>query len=269
MNNISPLYIDRYKSGLLIRDVFFAQVGQSVPREGVDVLFYLQASVPKFKGIDFFTSIIDLRKEEIALFHDINKGFRYEIRRASEKELFKTFFCKPTHIQLEEFFIFYDLFAASRKLPAVNRKKLKALNDKGAIQLGWVCDPERGQSAGTEWVSAHAYVVDKQRTRLYHSATFVGDIQKDRQRMGRANKLLHWQAILHFKSQGIIIYDMGGISMGKRLKPIDDFKRSFGGQLVREYNYFEQVTHRGALLVFILKIKRILISLCNLHFGNK
>lgn len=249
----APLYIDRRKTGLRVRDVFFAEHARQLPPGKVDLLYFLQSPVATPRSTDFYTSLIDLRQDEDALLEGINKGVRYEIRRARDKDGLQASFCAPDQGQLDAFFAFYDAFAASRELTLANRDKLSALRAAGALQLAWIADPA---AVDASWLCAHAYIVDGRRTRLYHSASPVGEAATaDRQRIGRANKLLHWQALQHFKAAGVDCYDMGGISMGEALKAIDDFKRSFGGELVKEFNRIEAASLRGRLALALLAVK--------------
>ncbi len=249
----TPLHIDRRKAGLRVRDVFFAEDARQLPPGGADLLYFLQSPVATPRSTDFYTSLIDLRQDEEALLEGINKGVRYEIRRARDKDGLQAAFCKPDASQFARFVAFYDAFAASRELGLANRDKLVALRAAGALELAWIPDPAAAEAA---WLCAHAYIVDGRRTRLYHSASPTGEAATaDRQRIGRANKLLHWQALQHFKAAGIACYDMGGISMGEALKAIDDFKRSFGGELAREFNRIEAASLRGRLALALLALK--------------
>lgn len=251
----APLYIDRRKAGLRIRDVFFTARTHTHNAASVDLLYFLQSPTPEPGATDFYTSLIDLRESDTALFDGMHKTVRYETRRARDKDGLASVFCDPPPSKQTAFFEFYDAFASSRGLPPVNRTKLVALSQAGALRLAWVPDPSRAAD-GSFWLCAHAYIVDGQRARLYHSASPSGEqASSDRQRIGRANKLLHWDAIQHFKSQGFTCYDMGGISMGETLKAIDDFKRSFGGELVREFNCVEAVSLKGRLALALLKLK--------------
>jgi lipid II:glycine glycyltransferase (peptidoglycan interpeptide bridge formation enzyme) len=59
--------------------------------------------------------------------------------------------------------------------------------------------------------------------------------------IGNANRLMVWQAINYAKEKGIKEFDMGGYYTGKKKdsqkERINNFKRSFGGELVIHYNY--------------------------------
>jgi lipid II:glycine glycyltransferase (peptidoglycan interpeptide bridge formation enzyme) len=49
------------------------------------------------------------------------------------------------------------------------------------------------------------------------------------------NRYLHWSEIGRYRAEGIETYDLGGIGDGSN--SIARFKLSFGGAVVREYNY--------------------------------
>lgn len=247
----SPLYIDRTRFGLRLRDLFFAD-GQGLPSAGVDLIHAVQSPTPGAGATDFHTSLIDLGHDEARLLEGISKGFRYEIRRAADKDGLLTQFSAvldaPT---LARFADHYDAFAAGKGIARANRTKLAALAARQALVLATVTEPE-GNGPG-RWLAAHLYLVDGRRARLYHSASAAAD-GAERQRVGRANKLLHWRALLHFKAEGFTTYDMGGISMGETLKAIDDFKQAFGGELTREYNCLLPVTWKGWMALRLLRL---------------
>lgn len=240
---------DRRKWGIRIRDVFFAKAGTPVSGRGADLLFHLQSDTPGADGTPFYTSVIDLGQDEQALFEGMHKSFRYEIRRAQDKDALACHIAAPTPSELDAFFAFYDAFAQARGLPGANRAKLSGLNALGLISLADVRDAQ-GQC-----LAAHLYLQAPQRARLYHSAGQQGE-QADRQRVGRANKLLHWKALQHFQALGLKEYDMGGLGMSEAMKALDQFKQQFGGQTVLEYNRIEAASLRGQVLLGLMRLRR-------------
>jgi hypothetical protein len=81
------------------------------------------------------------------------------------------------------------------------------------------------------------------RVRLIRSASLFRETgHEERQKIGRANRLLHFHDILLFQQEGLGLYDLGGYYPDKaplnaELKRINEFKESFGGQLKSEANY--------------------------------
>ncbi len=248
-----PLYIDRTKFGLRLRDLFFSD-GQGLPSQGIDLIHAVQSPTPRDGATDFYTSLIDLGRDEAQLLDSISKGFRYEIRRAADKDGLLVQFVEALDAgMLARFAAHYDAFAAGKGLAPTNRAKLAALAARRALTLAIVGEPSGDGVA--PWLAAHLYLVDGRRARLYHSASVAGE-GPERQRIGRANKLLHWRALQHFKAAGLSTYDMGGISMGEALKAIDDFKQAFGGELTREYNCLLPVSWKGRLALRLLRLAR-------------
>jgi lipid II:glycine glycyltransferase (peptidoglycan interpeptide bridge formation enzyme) len=67
--------------------------------------------------------------------------------------------------------------------------------------------------------------------------------------------MLHWKDILEFKKKGYSIYDFGGLALKDDpvLANIDRFKKSFGGTIVQEYEFYQPRTLLGKILLSIIK----------------
>jgi hypothetical protein len=66
--------------------------------------------------------------------------------------------------------------------------------------------------------------------------------------VSRANSLIHWQNFQTFSRQGIHYFDFGGWYTGSTdiyLLGINAFKKSFGGNVVREFDCEQPVTLKG------------------------
>ncbi len=87
------------------------------------------------------------------------------------------------------------------------------------------------------------------RVRLLHSASkiySITDEPSEKAMIGRANRLLHFSDMQRFKELGYEIYDFGGYAHqtnDNMLIGINNFKDSFGGQLVEESNYQSILKH--------------------------
>jgi len=59
--------------------------------------------------------------------------------------------------------------------------------------------------------------------------------------LGHSDRLIIWEAIKYSKEKGMITFDMGGYYTGEKpdaqKESINDFKKSFGGELVTHYIY--------------------------------
>ena len=88
------------------------------------------------------------------------------------------------------------------------------------------------------------YITDGFRARLLYSASHFRSYDKNyRALIGRANRFLHWEDMVHLKKYGMSIYDMGGIGANS----IAGFKKGFGGTEVTEYGRYEPRTLLGKL----------------------
>jgi lipid II:glycine glycyltransferase (peptidoglycan interpeptide bridge formation enzyme) len=146
---------------------------------------------------------------------------------------------------------FFDAFASVKGIGLANRRKLELLAQAESLVLSFSIVTEKAD----QWYSAHAYICDGTRARLLYSAGNVTlEDSEERKVQGRANKLLHWNMIEHFKAQHFAEYDLGGISKSEVLRAVDDFKLGFGGREVVEYNCLVGITLVGKVtaLVFFL-----------------
>jgi lipid II:glycine glycyltransferase (peptidoglycan interpeptide bridge formation enzyme) len=92
-----------------------------------------------------------------------------------------------------------------------------------------------------------------------HSASLFRsyDDNLHRNLIARANRLLHWEDIKYFRDLKYLIYDFGGIDLdlsNKETKTIGEFKKGFGGQIVKEYKSFVPVTAKGLICLIYRKI---------------
>jgi hypothetical protein len=113
-------------------------------------------------------------------------------------------------------------------------------------------------SVGGQPLVMHAYLQDKTigRVALWKSASHFRTLegaegQQQRNLIGRANRLLHFSDMKHLRNDGFEIYDLGGYAPDTddlALKRINDFKDSFGGELVEESNYLSAGTRAAMRL---------------------
>jgi hypothetical protein len=233
------------KGMLKVRDLYFAA---SAPAPaGEDIQSLVQAASGPRGAQPFYTSVVDLRLDETALMARMRTNFAYEIRRAGQRDgLSCPVWNTPDDACIGRFCAFYAGFATARQLRAANAHKLALLARTGSLAIAAVF----ATGAPEVWLAAHVYLCDGRRARLLYSAGNVAQAQAaQRQLVGRANKLLHWEAMRHFRAAGYAEYDLGGISKSEQLAAIDDFKNGFGGAEAVEYNALVGVTLLGKLAV--------------------
>lgn len=184
----------------------------------------------------------------------ISKNTRYKIQRAEREGFAPRLVMDPTIAEGSLFADYYDTFAQHKGLAPCNRPKVKALCESSALLLSSVAETD-GNLA-----SAHAYVKDSSlgRVRLLYSASHFRAMSDsgERNRVGRANRLLHWHEILTLKDFGFRLYDLGGIpldSSDREKNAIARFKLEFGGKLLIEYSGLVPTNVVGKLLLPIAR----------------
>jgi hypothetical protein len=180
----------------------------------------------------FRTLTVNLQQVEECILLQCTPNCRNEIRKGSKIGL--NFHAGPT-TQADANFIHH--FLSTKMLGRFSRDYLA---DPQALVCITSLDGTR--------LATHLYVASSQagRARLVYSAvadpTSIAspDGMSPQRLIGIANRFLHFSAILHFRAQGLSVYDFGGIGLEEndpKIKGINEFKRSFGGTEVIEYNY--------------------------------
>ena len=214
---------------------------------GADLLECLQlpAPIPGGQSSEFRTRILPLTLSLDQLLSGIDRDTRRDIRRAEDRDAFLTEAMPASGSALDDFFVFYDRFAAAKGLRKSDRTRLIKLAEGQALALS------RCRAAAGEILVAHAYVVCAGRARLLLSASTAGADSELRKMIGRANRLLHWRDIVRFKEERVDLYDLGGWSGASdpALARIDHFKAEFGGEIVVEYNFRGALSPLGSLVL--------------------
>jgi hypothetical protein len=241
--------------GIRVGDIYYGAAEQSPPR-GVDVIRHMQspAEIEGASCTACHTLVVDLGRPEADLLQGFKRGTRYKIRLAMEKDgIQERFWSGAGGSALDRFMESYDRFALDKRLPRANRPKLRELASAAALALS------SAEQADGEPIVWHAYVLAAERVRLLHSASSFRQHQdaQSRQRIGRANRYLHWRDMLHFKQAGILLLDMGGWYDGsedaERLR-INAFKEEFGGTLVKAFNTQTGITWKGKAAVRLARL---------------
>jgi lipid II:glycine glycyltransferase (peptidoglycan interpeptide bridge formation enzyme) len=217
---------------LRIRVIFFSKSPQK--KDIFNLVQYNQsASTSDLFGFwreKSVTKVISLRQKEEDIFKKFKKNTRYEINRAQKEGIsFRIL------ENLEEFVNFYNSFADSKKIPQMTLKHINNFKDYLIITVAVHNDDD---------LVMHAYLVDEEseRVRLLKSASLFR-YEKDPEKkylISMANRFLHYQDMLYFKSQNYQTYDLGGYACNNDNMDfirVNRFKDSFGGELIEESNY--------------------------------
>jgi lipid II:glycine glycyltransferase (peptidoglycan interpeptide bridge formation enzyme) len=217
----------------------------------VDIVREFQYSKKRMFSEEFYTLFIDLKETEEVIFSRFEKNTKYEINRAKQKDNITTV-TMDARSDKYTFYDFYNKFAVSKHLQAIDMEETDLLIDNNMFII-------RAAASNNEYMVLHSYVTANGRARLMQSASLFREScdVSYRNMTGRANRLLHWEDIRYFKSQGYLIYDFGGISTDvndKEKQAIARFKECFNGVKVKEYKSVVPITLKGLACILYKKI---------------
>jgi hypothetical protein len=209
----------------------------------------------------FYTLHLDLSQKEDQLLAAMRKNTSREIRQAESRDgLTCSFNAVPTDADLEAYAAFYDADRSTQAQEAMDRDRLRALRDAGLVHLAQVCDP-----AG-QVMAWHCLLCHQRSATVQLSSMVSPQHHADRTQaaaIGRANRWLFYQEFLHYKHQGMRVYDFNGWYAGiedeKRLG-INQFKEGFGGRIRYGFDCQQPVTLPGRAYLLLKAIRRRLFQ---------
>jgi hypothetical protein len=243
----SPVVTYR-KAQLRVAEVFFNGAGV----ETVDIVRHKFRASPISGTLNAtsYTLYLNLENSPKYLLAQMSRATRSQIRRAEREGFFYEFDSSPTRNWAEEFFDFYDSFAQSKHLTSsLDRRRIIGLLSQGALDLSRICSPDGRVLVWHANLRSGRYACC-----LYSASLFRLEIKSVAAYIGRANRLHHWYDMLRFRDEGFAIYDFGGWYPGNQnlaLLHVNCFKKSFGGELVRQYNCDQGITWKGALALWL------------------
>lgn len=231
----------------------------------VDWILYQQRSrpVPGSRSREFFNYVVDLTQSAERLREQLSKDTAYKIRRARERD---EVVCERRDPRdpavLDQFEAMYNPFAAARGLSALDRGHLNSMAAAGVLDLSVARD---AQGRVLVW---HANHRDHRRATQMHAPSVHWKLSDsaERNRVGRANRWLLWSDMMRYQEAGLTCFDFGGWYRGSTnavLLKINDFKKGFGGRIVREYVCERILTCKGWVIINtarLLKRARLLRS---------
>ena len=244
------------KKRILTKTIVFYQPIEQVLDEApdTDILIVHQSPTPSNTGYsrEFTTLHVDLHLDKKTITSGYNKTTRYQIRRARDRDdLTCLISFTPDRKLIDEFILFYDRVSAHREPTPCDFEYFSSLSKEKMLILSAVSD-----KSGTV-LARHALILASDRARLYKSASLdAGENKEKRALIGRANRLLHAEEIIHCKDAGLSLYDFGGISLSKsnrKLQGIDRFKMGFGGAIVTEFHCYVPMTILGWIASLYLR----------------
>jgi len=196
-----------------------------------------------WKCQEFYTLHLELNQSCDQLLRQLKSGTRHEILRARNKDgLVTRIDDRPTDDVVERFVEFYNQNTHFQKINTENCKHLVQLARLKSLTISSASNEVDGD------LGFHAYMVNGPRARLLLSVINHSNDHCERAQLGRANRMLHWQDICHFKSEGLSCYDLGGLYIkgeDHKLLQVARFKACFGGKLVKEYKCTKAMSLKG------------------------
>ena len=234
-----------YRSRFLTRgEVWFDNEPDDA--SSVDWIVYRQRShaVPGAQARYFYTFYIDLTRSYEELLARLNEDTAYKIRRARDRDRILCQCCDPRDpAVMDRFEQMYNPFAALKGLSPLDRARMESMAAAGVLDLSVAKDPQG------EALVYHANYRDRCRATALALPSLFRKLSDSAARnlIGRANRYLTWSDILRYKEQGLKGFDFGGWYPGTDpgMLKINDFKRGFGGRVLREYECEQILTLKG------------------------
>ena len=240
----------RYRSRFLTRGEVWFDNDPGETARTVDWILYRQRShpLPGMKARNFYTLLIDLSQPYEQLQAALQKGTADKIRRARERDKIACEFLDPRDpAVMDRFERMYNAFASIKGLAPLCRSRLEAMGAAGVLEISVAKDRE-GNS-----LLYHANYRDASRVALMELPSLYRTVPDSgtRNLIGRANRYLIWTEILRAKEAGLRFLDFGGWYSGTNpaMNKINEFKRGFGGRVVREFQCEAILTLRGWLVL--------------------
>jgi len=173
------------------------------------------------------TLIIDLEKSLSEIWKNMDKSScKYSIRRAQREGV-------KIHINR-----FYDEFCRIDKMFRSKKGLVPSFISPSFLRkYGTLFTIEYNRKI----LGGEFFVHDKDHMCWYIGASLRLHVnRKEATIIGHSNKLAIWEAIKYAKNKGIRFFDFGGYSLfpiNREHQGVNFFKKSFGGKLVKQYNY--------------------------------
>lgn len=174
------------------------------------------------------TIIINLKESYELIVSKFKNTVKQEIRKAQKEGIICCF-----KDDIDTFISFYNDFATLKNIYPINKSVIEQINKNIKTSYAY---------HNNKIIVAHSYIIDEEIgiARLYHSASVRLNQNFDKKTIGLANKYLTSNDIQYFKNSGFEKYDFGGYAKNtknKSLQGINDFKNSFGGEIIKCLNY--------------------------------
>ncbi|HYF69234.1 MAG TPA: hypothetical protein VD884_13915 [Ohtaekwangia sp.] len=238
------------KFGLMYCQIWFntKEIISAGDYKGIDIL-ELRESYTSLNGklSPFKNGIIDLTKPVDAIFERLDKGFRYEVRRA-EKETVRLDAVKDLtskHVTL--IYKFYKQFCEDKEISPISLEFFLLYSRQQALYISM---------AFLEGLTLQYHIYLRGVHELILLASFPGSLKARKNILGFANRALHWNDIKFALNAGLSVYNLGGMGNVKGSNAtIVNFKNEMAPDVKEYFNGLIPLTLKGKLY---MQIKRTL-----------
>lgn len=243
----------RTRMGVKLKDNYYAPDIQP-ENDGYDVVYYFNCKAPANDAKEFTTLFIDLRKTEEELFANFKRTTKQSINKMTREPLVEfSIIESPSDDDVNEFIEHFNCFAKSKGIYECDPTLLSNLKELGKLRIAKA-------SYLHDTLCLFAFIMDGKRASAQYECNMrfsnLDDVDKVRM-IGHANKMLEFYSMKWFKSRGVEIYDMAGLTFdetNEQASNIDRRKLGFGGDVVKEYHFMHPITLKGKLFVESKKI---------------
>lgn len=194
---------------------------------------------------------IDLTLSEEALFRNLKKSNRSQIKQATTKSFTHIIETQPSNEELLHFKHYYNQFAKGKNTYQCNSfhlKTLQLLRDQNALIVTKILDNQ------SKIFGYRIYLTDGIRALTLYSASHfrVSDLPENKRLFSLASRYLLWRNILWFKQNGHVVYDLGSLTNDENIR---QFKMGFGGEVVKVYSGYVPKNRMGKFVLCIRNLK--------------
>jgi len=219
-----------------ILNIYFVEELMTVNIPDCDVVtYYTNKNWGEIKGYErknCYTTIINLTQDNDVIWKRIKRQHKRHIRRA-EKNGTKV----SVNKNYEKFYQIYNKFLIEKNYADLFGLKLFSLQFMQKYCILFTAE-KQGEILG-----GNLYFYDEDNALSVSTVyqLFGNSIEKNKQ-ISDANCYIHWEAIQYFKTLGVIKYDLGGLednakTLNHQIDGVDYYKRSFGGDIISQYEY--------------------------------
>lgn len=213
-----PEAVGRAKGRLGLSDVFIHDFENLLPAAPVLEGLRFHRATDSERLLNVATFVIDVSKDEDALFSAMSSDYRRKVRKAEASGVKVEVTDNPSPSLFANFADAYASFATQRGLAPFHPEIVQRMYSQGNALL---LTAARGDEV-TNYL--HLYTSGD-------TALFMHGVNLAKENDG-AGQFLHWQAIRELAKRGFTWYDLGGVATVDPANGIYNFKQKFGGELV-------------------------------------